>query len=79
MSCPYANTLFCTSPVRAASSEIFMSVNPITMLEMRLWSAAIHFAGSAFAPRRVPITEPAVAPLQSVSHPPITAMAMAFS
>jgi len=42
MSCPYRIARVCIAPVRAASSEIFMSVNPITMLEIRLWSGAIQ-------------------------------------
>ena len=42
-------------------------------------SGAVHFSGSALAPSITPRMEPAVAPLQSVSKPGITAMFSVFS
>jgi hypothetical protein len=61
------------STVRAARSEIFESSNPKSALRMQSSSGSTQCVGSAWAPCIAPKTDPAVAPLRSVSQPPLTA------
>jgi hypothetical protein len=49
---------------------------PNTALRTRSTSGSFHWSGTASAPVSTPATEPAVAPLESVSRPPRTVSVM---
>ena len=62
--------------MRFASSLIRTPSKPNTALRTRSSSGSVHCVGMAEAPHSTPATEPAVAPLESVSRPPRTVRVM---
>ncbi len=54
-----------------------MPSKPGTLVVSRLRNGAVHAAGRPAAPARAPQIEPTVAPLESVSQPPVTAVVIA--
>ncbi len=54
-----------------------MPSKPGTLVVSRLRNGAVHATGRPPAPARAPQIEPTVAPLESVSHPPVTTVVIA--
>ena len=58
--------------MRSASCEITELSNPNSAERVRFSRGSMKCAGRFAAPSTTPATEPAVAPFESVSHPPAT-------